>query len=278
MAAGAETSEKVLLSRVHGRGHPWPSATVEEVAISIKDEPRSVTPPSTLGRLSLVMDLFRDRPRLTLTDVSRGTGIPRTSTLRMLDHLVRIGWLRRRGAEYELGDALAELGALALYRSKFDLVVAPLLRELHRVTGCVVHLGALEGDKVRYLEKVGVSPDWAGVAATWAGACIPAQSSAIGKALLAAARRPPGAHGAPSRGARPQPETVFVECGAGFGCIGVQVGDLGGTAVGVSVTGPADRLRFDQRYAAPVQIAAAAIAQYLTSAQSAPGPTNHRSV
>lgn len=245
--------------------------------MSTNQRPRSVTPPSTLDRLSLVMDLFRDQPQLTLTDVSRGTGIPRTSTLRMLDHLVRLGWLRRQGTEYELGSTLADLGALALYRGRFDLTVQPLLRELHRVTGCVVHLGALEGNKVRYLEKVGAPPAWVGGAATWAGACIPAQSSAIAKALLAAARRPPADHRAYSRGALPASEAAFAKCATGFGCIGVPVGALDGTAVGLSVSGPPDRLRFDQRHAAPIQMAAVAIARYLTSPQADAGPGNRRS-
>ncbi|TSD47546.1 helix-turn-helix domain-containing protein [Rhodococcus sp. KBS0724] len=39
---------------------------------------------------TLVMDLLRDMPRLTLADISRQTGIPRTSTHRLLERLVRI--------------------------------------------------------------------------------------------------------------------------------------------------------------------------------------------
>ncbi|MFC9790096.1 IclR family transcriptional regulator [Rhodococcus sp. NPDC127528] len=229
--------------------------------VSPSQSSHGAAPPSTLDRVSLVMDLFRDRPRLTLTDVSRGTGIPRTSTLRMLDHLVRIGWLRRRGTEYELGDTLANFGALALYRNKFELVVAPLLRELHRVTGCVVHLGALEGNEVRYLEKVG-SPDFP----TRVGARVPAQSSPIGRVLLAAAQRSAVAGGPDHRGG-PESGVAFASCVTGFRWIGVHVGALGGINVGLSVSGPADRVRFDQLHAAPVLMAASAIAQYLCSPQ-----------
>ncbi|PTR45406.1 IclR-like helix-turn-helix domain-containing protein [Rhodococcus sp. OK611] len=213
--------------------------------MSAGDSSKASLPTSTLDRLSLVLDTFRSAPRLSLTEVSRGTGIPRTSTLRMLEQLVRMGWLRRRGAEYELGDTLAELGALSLYRDSVDRVVTPLLRELHLVTGHVVHLGVLDGKDVLYLEKVGGSA--APHLRTRVGTRIPARSSTIGKALLASA---------------PRPGVSFGTCVTGFGCIGARVGSLGGAEVGLSVSGPMDRLKFDQRHAAPVRMAAAAIAHY----------------
>ena len=156
--------------------------------MSFGDSSNASLPTSTLDRLSLVLDSFRSASRLSLTEVSRGTGIPRTSTLRMLEQLVRMGWLRRRGAEYELGDTLAELGALSLYRDSVDRVVTPLLRELHLVTGHVVHLGILDGKDVLYLEKVGGSA--APHLQTRVGTRVPARSSTIGKALLTSAPRP----------------------------------------------------------------------------------------
>ena len=72
----------------------------------------------------------------------------------MLDQLARMGWLRRRGVEYELGGKLVEMGILTLYQNKFDYVVAPLLYELQRVTGHAVHLGVLDGNDVLYLQKI----------------------------------------------------------------------------------------------------------------------------
>ncbi|MFC7449775.1 IclR family transcriptional regulator [Rhodococcus daqingensis] len=230
--------------------------------MSVGDSSRTSLPTSGLDRLALILDSFRGASRLSLTELSRRTGIPRTSTLRMLDHLVRMGWLRRRGVEYELGDTLAELGALSLYRGSVDRVVTPLLRELHLVTGHVVHLGILDGKDVLYLEKVG------GAAAphlqTRVGARIPARSSTIGKALLAAAPHPGRAapDGGDEREAPRRTGVSFGTCAAGFGCIGARVGSLGGAEVGLSVSGPMNRLKFDQRHAAPVRMAAAAIAHY----------------
>ena len=82
---------------------------------------------STLDRLAMVVDCFRDTPRLTLGEVARRTGIPRSSVHRMLLKLVRMDWLRREGLEYEIGDKLGDLGAISLYRNKFERVVVPLL-------------------------------------------------------------------------------------------------------------------------------------------------------
>ncbi|MFM1728800.1 helix-turn-helix domain-containing protein [Prescottella soli] len=230
--------------------------------MSIEEHAEKDLPASTLDRLSLVLDSFRSAQRLSLTDMSRRTGIPRTSTRRMLEQLVRMGWLRRQGVEYELGDKLVKIGALSLYQANMDRVVRPLLRELHLVTGHVVHLGILDGKDVLYLEKVGgrASPDLR----TWVGARIPARSSTIGKALLAAGSRPDVTSGDVRRDFDNAYRlgVAFGTCVAGFGCIGVRVGSLGGAEVGLSVSGPMDRVRFDHQHVAPVRMAAAAIAQY----------------
>jgi DNA-binding IclR family transcriptional regulator len=105
----------------------------------------------------------------------------------MLDQLARMGWLRRRGVEYELGGKLVEMGILTLYQNKFDYVVAPLLYELQRVTGHAVHLGVLDGNDVLYLQKIETQSG--PVLQTRAGGRIPARLSTIGKALLAATPR-----------------------------------------------------------------------------------------
>ena len=51
----------------------------------------------------------------------------------MLDHLVRMGWLSRIGAEYELGDRLVEVGALAVYD-----VRSVAHTQMHDMTGGMV--------------------------------------------------------------------------------------------------------------------------------------------
>ncbi|WP_051637699.1 IclR family transcriptional regulator [Rhodococcus sp. UNC363MFTsu5.1] len=187
---------------------------------------------------------------------------PGRFTFRMLEQLARMGWLRRRGVEYELGDKLVEMGILTLYQNKFDYVVAPLLYELHRITGHAVHLGVLDGTDVLYLQKIETQSG--PVLQTRVGGRIPARSSTIGKALLAATPRP----NEPSTCARSDLDNdrplgvAYGTCNTGFNCIGVHIGSMGGAEVGMSVSGPMQQVKLDLSHAAPVRLAAAAIAQY----------------
>lgn len=112
-------------------------------------------PTAILDRVSLVLDAFDGPGRLTLAQVVRSTGLPRSSAHRMLERLVSMRWLRRDGRDYELGMRLVELGSLAVHQDRLHAAAMPLLHELYRVTGFVVHLGILDGPDVVYMEKIG---------------------------------------------------------------------------------------------------------------------------
>ena len=113
------------------------------------------TPSAVIDRVSLVLDAFDGPGRLTLAQIVRRTGLPRSSAHRMLERLVQLRWLRRSGREYELGMRLVELGSLAVHQDRLHRAATPLLHDLHRTTGLVVHLAVLEGPDVVYLEKIG---------------------------------------------------------------------------------------------------------------------------
>src|SRR3984957_10587488 len=115
----------------------------------------AATPSAIIDRVSLVLDAFDGPGRLTLAQVVRRTGLPRSSAHRMLDRLVQLRWLRRSGRDYELGMRLVELGSLAVHQDRLHRAAAPLLQGLHRATGLVVHLAVLDGTDVVYLDKIG---------------------------------------------------------------------------------------------------------------------------
>src|ERR1700759_4989812 len=141
------------------------------------------TPTAVIDRISLVLDAFEGPGRLTLAQMVRRTGLPRSSAHRMLDRLVQLRWLRRSGRDYELGMRLVELGSLAVHQDRLVRAAGPLLAELHRATGLVVHLAVLDGPDVVYLEKVG--DRMIGALPTRVGARQPAHCAAVGKAMLA---------------------------------------------------------------------------------------------
>ena len=141
------------------------------------------TPSAVIDRIALVLDAFDGPGRLSLAQVVRRTGLPRSSAHRMLERLVQLRWLRRQGRNYELGMRLVELGSLAVQQDRLHRAAQPFLHALHRATGLVVHLAVLDGADVVYLEKI-VGALGAAVP-TRVGGRQPAHCTAVGKVLLA---------------------------------------------------------------------------------------------
>src|SRR6201995_385973 len=230
------------------------------------------TPTAVIDRISLVLDAFDGPGRLTLAQIVRRTGLPRSSAHRMLERLVQLRWLRRSGRDYELGMRLVELGSLAVHQDRLVRAASPLLGELHRATGLVVHLPVLDGPDVVYLGKIGTGLP------TRVGGRRPAPCTGVGKAILAygdayadagvdlrvrktkysistssqlaAELAKVRAHGV----AYEREESLL-----GFGCVAAPIGGPGEAVAAVSVCGPMNRMMFDQRLAAPVRMTAMGI-------------------
>jgi len=231
------------------------------------------TPSAVIDRISLVLDAFDGPGRLTLAQLVRRTGLPRSSAHRMLERLVQLRWLRRNGRDYELGMRLVELGSLAVHQDRLVRAAGPLLGELHRATGLVVHLAILDGPDVVYLDKVG---DRMSAMPTRVGGRQPAHCTAVGKAMLAYS-----GDDAPvdlqarmtkySISSSPQLAVELVKVRAhgvavereesmlGFGCVAAPIGGQGEAVAAVSVCGPMNRMAFDRRLTAPVRMTAMSI-------------------
>jgi len=231
------------------------------------------TPSAVIDRISLVLDAFDGPGRLTLAQIVRRTGLPRSSAHRMLERLVALRWLRRDGRDYELGMRLVELGSLALHQDRIHRAAIPLLRDLHRATGLVVHLAVLDGSDVVYLEKIG--DHLAAAIPTRVGGRQPAHCTAVGKAILADndtsevdlnARR---TRFSIATGSQLAAELAKVrahgvafereESLPGFGCVAAPIGPVGRAVAAVSVCGPMARMSFDQKLAGPVRMTAMGI-------------------
>jgi DNA-binding IclR family transcriptional regulator len=232
------------------------------------------TPTAVIDRISLVLDAFEGPGRLTLAQIVRRTGLPRSSAHRMLDRLVQLRWLRRSGRDYELGMRLVELGSLAVHQDRLVRAAAPLLGELHRATGLVVHLAVLDGPDVVYLEKVG--DRMIAALPIRVGGRQPAHCTAVGKAILAY-RDEDAAVDLQARKTRYSIATSSQlaaelakvrahgiafereESALGFGCVAAPIGGPGEAVAAVSVCGPMTRMTFDQRLTAPVRMTAMGI-------------------
>jgi DNA-binding IclR family transcriptional regulator len=231
------------------------------------------TPSAVIDRISLVLDAFDGPGRLTLAQLVRRTGLPRSSAHRMLERLVQLRWLRRSGRDYELGMRLVELGSLAVHQDRLVRAAGPLLGELHRATGLVVHLAILDGPDVVYLDKVG---DRMSAMPTRVGGRQAAHCTAVGKAMLAysdddapvdlqARMTKYSISSSPQLAvelAKVRAHGVAVEreeSMLGFGCVAAPIGGQGEAVAAVSVCGPMNRMMFDQRLTAPVRMTAMGI-------------------
>lgn len=135
-------------------------------------------------RMTLILDAFEGRSiRLTLEDIARISRLPRSTTHRILDQLVRVDWLEHSTFGYALGRRALGLGMQANAHDELRGAAAPLLHELQLRTGMVVHLAVLDGAEVYYLDKVGGR--FAASVPSRVGGRAPAHSTALGKAMLA---------------------------------------------------------------------------------------------
>lgn len=250
------------------------------------------TPSAVIDRISLVLDAFDGPGRLTLAQVVRRTGLPRSSAHRMLERLVQLRWLRRNGRDYELGMRLVELGSLAVHQDRLHKAAIPKLHELHAATGLVVHLAVLDGPDVVYMEKVGNR--MAAAIPTRVGGRQPAHCAAVGKAVLAYAdeddvealtvdllsRRTKYSISSPnqlrSELAKVRAHGIAFdreESFPGLGCVAAPIGDPGQAVAAVSVCGPMNRMVFDHRMAAPVRMTALGIWRAMQGAEMRVAPT-----
>ncbi|WP_326017891.1 IclR family transcriptional regulator [Streptomyces endophyticus] len=141
-------------------------------------------PPSMAERITLIMDAFDGNAvRRSLEDVARCTRLPRSTTHRILDQLVRLRWLEHHDSSYRLGRRALGLGGGDGTQSRVREAAADHLHHLQMRTGMVVHLAVLDGADVHYLDKVGGR--FATVVPSRVGGRAPAHSTALGKAMLA---------------------------------------------------------------------------------------------
>jgi DNA-binding IclR family transcriptional regulator len=145
---------------------------------------RQELPPSMVERMTLIMDSFGGpQIRLTLEDVAGRTNLPRSTTHRILEQLVRLRWLERNGRDYGLGPRALGFGGKDAGHGALRAAAFPLLHTLSVRTEMVVHLAVLNGSDACYLDKFG------GKAAVQVpsvvGGLVPAHCTSVGKSMLA---------------------------------------------------------------------------------------------
>ena len=145
-------------------------------------------PPSApaVDRTLSILELLSEPTRgLTLPELSRRLGLPKSSTYCLLVTLERRGYLLRnnRTNRYMFGLKLFSLANLTLSGLELRQSASGVLHLLMQRSRLTVHMAILEDDEAVLIEKV--EPPGLVRLATWVGKRLELHCSAVGKCLLA---------------------------------------------------------------------------------------------
>src|SRR5262249_44594920 len=103
----------------------------------------------------LIRHVAEGNPVLNMSETAKTLKINRTALLRLLHTLEVEGFVERRpdGAGYQVGLALLEVGARALFSQDLVQVAMPVLTRLAESLQLSAHLGGLDGTDVLYLVR-----------------------------------------------------------------------------------------------------------------------------
>ncbi len=146
--------------------------------------PDTHAPNSVLGKVALILQAFSvDDDELTLSHLSRRTGVPKASVHRLAQELLELGFLERAGASYRLGMRLFEIGARVPRTRALRESLLPFMHALHSATRQTILLTVLQGAEIVFVERVnsyGQAPSLSKL-----GGHVPLHCSATGKVFMA---------------------------------------------------------------------------------------------
>lgn len=131
-----------------------------------------------------IMQAFRrSGGQLRFSDIVARTGMPKSTTHRLIRALVDLELLAEVEDGFTIGMAAFELGDLVPVRRELRDAAVPYMRDLFHGTSKAVHLGVRDGFEVVYVEKFGDGhfSDFP----SRIGGRLPLNCTAIGKVLLA---------------------------------------------------------------------------------------------
>ncbi|WP_089338972.1 IclR family transcriptional regulator [Blastococcus mobilis] len=139
---------------------------------------------SVVSRTLSVLEAFdAEHHDLSLTDISRRSGLPIATCHRLVNELVTWRALVRVQGRYRIGHRLWALGQLSPVRRGLAETAAPYMHDVLFVTQNVVNLFIRDGGEALLVERIsGTRP---GPAVRQSGNRVPLHASAAGKVLLA---------------------------------------------------------------------------------------------
>lgn len=137
----------------------------------------------SVRRAARIIDTLAVSPQAVVS-LAADFGLHRTTMFRELKTLEEVGYVRRRAdGSYTLGMRLVALGQLALSQVDLRGAAAMPIRRLHQSTGDSVHVAALVGDEIVYVDRVEDESEVRMPSSI--GAQVQPHCTGIGKAILA---------------------------------------------------------------------------------------------
>ncbi|MBI0433272.1 IclR family transcriptional regulator C-terminal domain-containing protein [Roseomonas sp. KE0001] len=149
--------------------------------------PRAPGSRDLLGGLSRglrVIEAFAGRPRASIAELARDTGLSRAATRRCLLTLAELGYAETDGRHFCLTPRVLRLGGAWLASATLPDLLMPQLEAVREATGESCSAAILDGAEVVYIARAAaqrIMPVSLGV-----GSRLPAHCTALGRALLSA--------------------------------------------------------------------------------------------
>jgi DNA-binding IclR family transcriptional regulator len=140
---------------------------------------------SVTSKVLGLLDAFTPEDReLSLNELARRTGMPLSTTYRLVSELVDWGGLERveRGG-FRIGLRLWEVGSMAPRSATLQEIVLPFMQDLYAATQENVHLAVLDGREALYIERITGRTSIS--VQSRRGRRLPLHATGVGKALLA---------------------------------------------------------------------------------------------
>ena len=133
--------------------------------------------------LAVILAFTAGPPQLTLSEVSRATGLTRAAARRFLLTLRDLGYVRADAKHFELTPRVLELGHAYLSGLSLTEVAQPRIEQFAAEAGESSAVAILDGHAIVYLARVSAAR--LGALSVTVGARMPAWATAMGRVLLA---------------------------------------------------------------------------------------------
>ncbi|MDR6436758.1 DNA-binding IclR family transcriptional regulator [Paenarthrobacter nicotinovorans] len=140
---------------------------------------------SVLSRAVRIIEAFGPGDTaLTVTEISRRSGLHIATASRLVEELGGFGWLQRdEDRKVRIGVRMWELASRASPTLSLREAAMPVMEDLHSIVGQHIQLGVMEGDEVLFVERL--TAPGAVINYTRVAGRLPLHASSSGLLLLA---------------------------------------------------------------------------------------------